>query len=379
MTSTPLPTIGYAELARRIQGGDARARIPLSGSWELTFRCNLRCGHCWVNLPADDADARRRELALPEIQRITDEVMEAGCLWMLLTGGEVFLRPDFFALYEHMKRAGLLLTVYTNGTTISERVADFLAEWPPRRVEISLYGITARTYAAVTGAPALRRCLRGIRLLLDREINLRLKSPVTTANYDEFLAIRRFVKEELGLPEFYYDPNLSYRKVEGRSGFAPARYRVPPEKIVELDRIIDTEGEHGLRDYYRSPVVRPLETSHVFTCGAGINNFHIDPYGRLGTCMMVPGHTFDLRRGSFRQGWEEYFPSLIGRQRERTSRCQSCAIATACDNCPGWSVLEHGEFEHPNDYLCEINHRRAEAFGSPALIPTIGRKERTHA
>jgi radical SAM protein with 4Fe4S-binding SPASM domain len=369
--------IGFAELVDRIQGGDHRARIPLSGSWELTFRCNLRCGHCWVNLPAGDRAARARELTLDEIARITDEVVEAGCLWMLLTGGEVFLRPDFPEIYRRMKQAGLLLTIYTNGTTVTERIADLLAELPPRRVEISLYGVTERTYGVVTGVPALQRCLRGIRLLLDRGLRVKLKSVVTTDNYDEFLTMRRFVREELGLDELQYDPNLNYRKVEGRSGMAPVRYRVAPEKIVALDRAIDAETGDELREFYRT--AGPQPSRHVFTCGAGINSFHVDPYGQLATCMMVPGHTWDLRSGSFREGWERYFPSVINQERRRGARCETCAIASACDNCPGWSFLEHGEFEHPVDYLCEINHRRAEAFESPALIATIKSKEPAHA
>jgi radical SAM protein with 4Fe4S-binding SPASM domain len=376
MTAPALPTISYGELTDRIQRGNARARIPLAGSWELTFRCNLQCGHCWVNLPAADRAARTRELTVEEIRRITDEVVEAGCLWLLLTGGEVFIRPDFFEIYTYKKRAGLMLTVFTNGTTITERVADLLAEWPPRRIEISLYGITPKTYAAVTGVPALERCLRGIRLLLDRKLNLRLKSVVTTENYDEYLAIRRFVQRELGLREFSYDPNLNYRKVEGRAGFAPARHRVPPEKIVELDRTLDQDTGDGLRNFYQN--AGPVKSSYVFTCGAGMNSFHIDPYGQLSTCMMVPSHTYDLRQGSFRQGWEEYFPSVVYRKREKSSRCHTCSIASACDNCPGWSVLEHGEFEHPNDYLCELNHRRAEVFEAPALL-TLTPKEPTYA
>jgi radical SAM protein with 4Fe4S-binding SPASM domain len=369
-------SIGYAELVDRIRRGDVRARIPLSGSWELTYRCNLACGHCWVNLPAGDTAARARELTLPEIERITDEIVEAGCLWMLLTGGEIFIRPDFAAIYRYMKRVGLVLTLYSNGTAITERIADLLAELPPKRVEISLYGITPATYRAVTGAGRLDRCLRGIRLLLDRKIRLRLKTVVTTDNYDEFLAIRKFVKAELGLRDFYYDPNLNYRKVEGRSGLAPARYRVPPEKIVALDRLIDEADGGDLRKFYQH--ARPLESSYVFTCGAGLNSFHIDPYGKLSTCMMVPGYEYDLRQGSFRHGWDEYFPSVIGRKKEKSARCNTCAIASACDNCPGWSLLEHGEFEHPNDYLCELNHRRAEAFESPALIATIKPKEAVH-
>lgn len=368
-------SIGYGELVRRLvpEGGGRR---PISGTWELTYRCHLRCGHCWVNLPVSDGNARRRELTLPEVQRITDEVVEAGCLWMTLTGGEVTMRPDFVDVFRYMKRAGLVLTVYTNGAAITERLADFFAAWPPARVEISLYAITPDTYRAVTGVPALAPVLRGIRLLLDRDIKVKLKSVVTRDNYDEFLAIRRYVREEFGLREFHYDPNLNYRKVEGREGFEPARYRVAPEQIVALDRAMDAERD-DLGAFYRERL-GPVRSAFVFTCGAGLNSFHIDPYGRASTCMMVPSHTFDLRRGSFRDAWEDFFPTVIGTSRRADSRCDTCQLASACDNCPGWSVLEHGEFGHPNDFLCQLNHRRAEAF-APTIVRSIEPKEAQHA
>jgi radical SAM protein with 4Fe4S-binding SPASM domain len=368
-------SIGFEELTRRIVHGNVRTRVPLQGSIELTYRCNLACTHCWVNLPTGDRPARARELTVAELQRITDEVVDAGTLWMLLTGGEVFVRPDFFEIYRYMKRKGLLVIVYTNGTMVTERVADQLAEYPPARVEISLYGATPGTYRAMTNVDALDRCLRGIRLLLDRGINLNLKSVVTTANYDEFLAIREYSMREFGI-FFRHDPNINFRKVEGREGSAPASVRVSPRQIIELDRAIDAE-QAELRQRYETP--SPLRTEYVFACGAGINTFHIDPYGRLSSCMMVPSVAYDLRGGSFRDGWQSLFERIVNRKKTRAGRCDTCAIVATCDSCPGWGELEHGDLEAPVDYLCELNHRRAEAFGSDAVISTIRMKEPRHA
>lgn len=350
--------IGYHELIRRVQHGDASARVPLQGTFELTYRCNLRCTHCWVNLPPSHARARARELAIDEIARIAGEVVDAGCLWLLLTGGEIFVRPDFPAIYRDMKRRGLLLTLYTNGTLITPRVADLLAEYPPARVEISLYGVTPATYAAVTGAPALDRCLRGIGLLLDRSIKVRLKSVVTTANYDEFLGMAAFARREFGLP-FAYDPNLNFRKVEGRDAMTPASVRVDVRRVIELDRALDADTGDLERFYRRD---QRLTTDHLFTCGAAINTFHVDPYGALGSCMMVPSISYDLRHGSFRQGWAELGEAIVERRKSSATRCDTCSIAAACDTCPGWSTLEHADLHTPVDYLCAINHARAEAF-----------------
>jgi radical SAM protein with 4Fe4S-binding SPASM domain len=237
-------------------------------------------------------------------------------------------------------------------------------------VEISLYGATRETYRAVTGHDGLDRCLRGIRLLLARGLNLKLKSVVTTANYDEFVAIRDFVRRELGLG-FTYDPNINFRKVEGRSGSAPAAVRVAPEAVVALDRLME-EDTGELREFYARD--QRLVSDYVFNCGAGLNTYHVDPYGVMSSCMMVPSITYDLRRGSFREGWASFGERVVSLRRTTTTRCTSCDIAAACDTCPGWSTLEHGTLESPVDYMCEINHRRAEAFGPPDLIRTITMK-----
>jgi MoaA/NifB/PqqE/SkfB family radical SAM enzyme len=74
------------------------------GSAEVTARCNLRCAHCYINLPADDRAARQRELSLQDWRRIIDEIVAEGCLWLLFTGGEPLVRPDFPDIYLHAKK-----------------------------------------------------------------------------------------------------------------------------------------------------------------------------------------------------------------------------------------------------------------------------------
>jgi len=143
--------------------------------------------------------------------------MRAG-FWLLLTGGEIFIRPDFLDIYRRLKRRGLLLTLYTNGTMITERAADLLAEYPPSLVEVSLYGITPGDVM-----PPSPRCLPssaacgGSSSSARRRIKIRLKSVVTTANYDEFLEIAAWVKREFG-QRFRYDPTST----SGRSRDARA-------------------------------------------------------------------------------------------------------------------------------------------------------------
>jgi len=142
----------YADFSSRVHRQSAALRIPLSGSIEVTRRCPLHCVHCYNNLPAGDG-ARSKELSYKQHRRILDEVADAGCLWLLYTGGEIFQRNDFLDIYTYAKKKGLLLTLFTNGVLITDSIADYLAEWPPFSIEITIYGSTRETYERVPNPP----------------------------------------------------------------------------------------------------------------------------------------------------------------------------------------------------------------------------------
>ena len=174
-------------LSRLLEEAGAYAtRVPLEGTLETTFRCNLACVHCYVNQPAGSRAERAKELELSRLKALVDELAAEGCLDLLLTGGEVLLRPDFPDLYLHAVRAGLRVTVFTNGTLVTDKIADLFAEFHPACVEISLYGMTRETYERVTRVPgSFDRCLQGIRKLHEARVPLKLKTMVLSWNAHE--------------------------------------------------------------------------------------------------------------------------------------------------------------------------------------------------
>jgi MoaA/NifB/PqqE/SkfB family radical SAM enzyme len=118
------------------------------------------------------------------------------------------LYPD---VYRYAKQKGLLITLFTNGVLINKKIADFLAEYPPHHIEISLYGYTKNIYEKITGkSGSFERCLRGIHLLTERGLPLQLKTMVITLNKHEIWKMKPFAEEDLGL-EFRYDAMISPR------------------------------------------------------------------------------------------------------------------------------------------------------------------------
>src|SRR6058998_3352750 len=206
--------------------GGGPARLPLSGSIEITSKCNLRCVHCYI-----PDYSGRGEMTTQEIKRILSEAADEGCVWMLLTGGEVLCRGDFPEIYKHAKRQGFLLTVFSNGTLVDESVADLLAEYPPFGIEFTLYGLSDETYLKTTGFPGrFTRVRRAIDLMLARRLPLSLKAVAMEPLAGEIEKMAAF-SESLGL-RFRYD-GIVHGRLDGSS--EPTAVRSTPERIVSYD------------------------------------------------------------------------------------------------------------------------------------------------
>ena len=352
------PEIDLGEFGERLARSLGNRRVPLSGQIELTARCNLDCAHCYINEPAGDGPARQDELSAAQWFHVLDQIAAEGCLYLLITGGEVMLRPDFLEIYDHAKRKGFIITLFTNGTLITPEIADHLAQWPPRFVEITLYGATAQTFDRVTGVTgSYERCHRGIALLHERNIPLNLKSTLMTLNAHELEAMEQWA-EELGA-RFRYDAVLRPRPDGAKS---PAELRLSPEQVVALDLAHPKVVEAWREQVERHPGA--MEGDTLYVCGAGLRGFHIDAYGCLSLCIAVPTPCFSLiRDGSFAEGWRDFLGRVRATKITKDYECRHCEVVSLCAICPSFSFYENGDAETPVEYRCQIAHCRAKAFG----------------
>ncbi|MCU0242079.1 MAG: radical SAM protein, partial [Vicinamibacteria bacterium] len=294
-------------------------RIPLNGSIAMTHRCHLRCVHCYLGeeryAPPQDGECDTA-FWLDAIDQIT----AAGCLNLLITGGEPLVRRDFAQVYERAIRGGLLTSLFTNGTLIDPPLLDLLADLPPQMVEISLYGATAEVYERVTGAPgSYVQCMRGIDALVSRGIPSGLKAMILSENQAEIAAMRALALAR-GLP-FRVDPAISPRLSGER---APLAHRISADQAVALEM-----EDEGLRArtaaYYRKTRGQPSE-ERLFPCLAGVTGFHIHPTGTLYPCLVVTTHGFDLRHGSFREGWNGIVSAFHEQELRAGYECPHCDL-----------------------------------------------------
>lgn len=354
MDHCQLREISRTEFGERIF--DKSEMFPYAGMMEVTFRCNLNCAHCYVNLTDSNDKAIEEELTSQEICHIIDEIVEAGCLWLTLTGGEPLLRKDFLDIYRYAKEKGLLINIFTNATLITPKIADYLKAWKPFVVDVTLYGVSRETYERVTGVPgSFKRCLRGIDLLLERNIAVSLKTVAMTLNHHELREIKEYA-EKVGV-DFRFDALINLRLDGGKK---PAELRLSPEEVVAID-LADEERSEAWKEFWQTFDCPPA-SDNLYTCGAGLSSFHVDPYGRMYLCGMARNSGYDLRQGNFRTGFYDFFPAVRAKKISKDYRCRNCRLMSLCGQCPGWAELENRDQEAPVDYLCQIAHLRAEAF-----------------
>jgi radical SAM protein with 4Fe4S-binding SPASM domain len=358
-TGAPALPTEYVRLAGELHRRAAARRQPVNGTFELTERCNLSCGMCYISQSPGDAARRAQELPVEAWLELARQAVDNGMVFLLLTGGEVFLRPDFFEIYEPLTRMGLMLTLFTNGTLITDGLAQRLAQAPPSRTIITLYGATAASYEAVTGVPgSYARCCAGIEALVRHRVLVGLKTTITRQNVDELEAMRQMA-HNWGLP-FSAGWQLFKRRDGASSEVAACRLSAAEGVALEAtDRASATQWtEAALREASFGP-------DRSFYCQAGQTAFFVNPQGEMNACINLPLPAARALEIGFRAAWEQV-QGWVDFASPPAPVCLACDARAYCPRCPVWSALETGKLTEPVPYLCEIAHARKQQYGQPA-------------
>ncbi len=362
----------------------AEARVPLDASIELTHRCNLRCVHCYLGDQDTIRRHRRDELDTAEVKTLLDELAAAGTLNLTFTGGDPMVRRDFSELYEHAVRKGFLITVFCDGAVIGEPVRQVFRRFPPRKVEVSLYGATAATYERITQVPGSHaRCLEGIRWLTGEGIPLTLKTVLMRDNRHELDAMRALA-DRFGAP-FYFDtaifPCLPHGDngaranrapgmipVEVRGPEAPLAQRLEPQRAATAHLADPRRVDEMVDLYLRTRDLPPSD--RLYRCAAARTTVHVDPYGNVQPCTISTNGGYNLRDGGFLAGWH----GPLARIRELTARpgsdCRSCDKQALCAGCPAFFAAENGAGDVKSDYVCRTTHLIFEGL-RPAIAARL--------
>ena len=334
----------FSDLSLSIDNAAIERSFPYMCCLELTYRCNLACCHCYCNLRINDK-RKSDELSTEQIIRILDEAAHEGCFWLLLTGGEVLLREDFWDIYLHALKKGMLVDVFTNATLIDEAAAARFAEFPPLGIDISFYGSKPSLHDKITCVDgSFKKTMDGIEWLRRYKVKFSLKTILMTLNYAD-LAEMRVLSARLGA-EFRYD-TLVCPRTDG--GMSPLKYRLSADLMADLD--IDEDYEACEKIFAGFWNKKPDE---ALTCGAGVFAFNINPYGVLSPCTMFQSFQYPLEGVSFGDAWKRLVSDYDKSRNDFVaSECRSCSMLLICPNCPAWDEIEAKSLNTKVDYICE--------------------------
>jgi len=327
---------------------------------ELTARCPFNRRHCYINLPMGDKNAIEKELSAEEITHTAREAVHRGALWCLLTGGEPLLHRNFPEIYINLKKMGLLVSVFTNAALITDKHIQLFKKYPPRDIEVTVYGATKKTFEKVTRKPgSFEAFQRGLSLLLKNNIKVRLKAMALKSNYQELPQIAEFCRKATK-DYFRFDPFLHLRfDRDPEKNKDIKQERLSPEQIAHLE-LSDPERFDSLKKECGRLVSEDFKkTAHhyLFSCGAGVSSFTLgfDGYFRLCSSLYHPDLMYDLRKGTFQEAWERFVPSVRNLTSDKKiflENCRTCPIINLCLWCPAHSYLEKGVLDEPVTYFC---------------------------
>lgn len=345
-------TTGSAE--KRLQDYCDIRRVPLGGNMELLPLCNMDCKMCYIRKSKAEMDAEGKMLSADEWLQIAEQAKEAGTLFLLLTGGEPLIYPEFKRLYTSLIDLGFILTINTNATLIDEEWADFFAKHPCRRLSITLYGKDDATYERLCGNPkGFTQVMHAANMLKERNVPFRFTCSITGDNRDdleELFAIARRLDVPLQ-PAAYMFPG-SRRGIDAQhqvrlSAEEAAKMMFKTHLIQKTEEEMKTAIGNTMKLLFKPPKLKNLQ---LYTCHAGLSGFWMNWKGEMLPCGMQNSPKKSLKENSFKDAWA-YIVDEASKVRY-SEECKACKLQNICSVCPASLLAEVGATDKRPDYVC---------------------------
>lgn len=347
---------GATTMERMLLAQAKQSHTPVNGSIELLPLCNMNCDMCYVRLSREEMERQGRLRTAEEWLEIGRQMKDAGVLFLLLTGGEPLLYPDFRELYLGLRRLGMILTINTNGTLVDEEWAAFFGKYKPRRVNITLYGADEKAYADLCHYPGgFARTISGIRLLQKYGVDVKVGGSLARANRGDLDRILE-IGEQMDVPvrvDTYMMPAARERELP----FA-MQSRLKPEEAAQarvraLKREMGAElfGQYAAESVGRAEHPEPAEEKPgQMACMAGQCSFTINWQGEMRPCVILGKPAISVFESGFQNAWKKLMEET-GNIR-LSARCSVCHLRHLCRTCAASALLEAGSYEAVPEYMC---------------------------
>lgn len=334
--------------------------IPTNALFELTYKCNLKCAHCYVV-----EDKSRKELSFEEVCDCLGQLAELGVLYLVFSGGEILTRPDFFDIARYARKKGFALTLFTNGTLIDSSIAEKIKELYPRQIEASLYGATSKNHDGITGVEdSFEKLVESIKQLTERRIKVVLKSLVLKQNVSEFSKLSEFAKS-LGAKWRGSIQPIAPKLDGSKDNFFCQPLSCDVEKIMSQELL----GAKPLRE--------SLPRLDDYVCGAAKKTLTITPYGDVMPCAAMRIKGYNLGERALADIWRdaEEFNQIRNLRWQDLTVCKDCQLLPFCFRCSGQVLQEGKKMTDCSEQSCSIARMRKEVHDGFASANATGRDD----
>jgi radical SAM protein with 4Fe4S-binding SPASM domain len=321
--------------------------VPLSVHMDITWRCNERCVHCYL-----DHDIKG-EMSTDEIKGVLRQLAESGTFFLSISGGEPLLRRDCFEILEYARALQFNVKLKTNAVMIGPKEAERIQQLGIEQIQISIYSNRPEIHDAITKLPgSLRRSLDAIRRLKAQGLKVSITNVLMQQNFSDTKAVRQLAKE-LGVA-FVIDPTITPKLNGDRSIMDLGLSRDALEEVFHTEEFVGNVDEFCAPDSTVDDNVLD-----GYSCSAGHTLCYVSPFGDVYPCVQFPMPCGNLRTQSFRDIWwgSKALTELRSVHVRDLPTCSQCSHSSYCSRCPGLAYME-GNMRGPSSSDCAKSEAR---------------------
>ncbi len=335
--------------------------VPLNVLIELTHRCHLDCVHCYLE-DNHAHGAKPRELTYEELCHLIDELVAAGCLFLTLSGGEIFLRRETLEVARYARSRGLAIRLFTAGLLLTPELIQEIEALYPLSVECSLYSADkAELHDAITRVPGSHgKTLWALRELVARRVPVVIKTPLMREIFSEYAGLVSLA-QSLGAA-YLLDPTVT-PKNDGDLSTCALRLTSDQLAVLYADPTLPVAEEIRTLSSRQHPREPDDEV-----CNLGKTGCAISPFGDIYPTLGFPWAAGNVREQPFQVIWREapLFKKLRNLQVKNLGVCSGCEKFSYCNRCCMWALMDDGDFFGGSSWACEIAAAKERAAGLPS-------------